>query len=85
MPAGDDLSGYLSSLSDRARSHLNDPVDWNNDLIVIAHPMLDWEERLCTHLGLTDVDVHDIKAKHQNNPKLQRSVDQVEHNCVAIL
>ena len=85
MPAGDDLSGYLSSLSDRARSHLNDPVDWNNDLIVIAHPMLDWEERLCTHLGLTDVDVHDIKAKHQNNPELQRSVDPVEHNCVAIL
>jgi hypothetical protein len=34
--------------------------------------MLDWEEKLCAHLGLTAVDAHDIKAKHPNNPELQR-------------
>ena len=64
----------MSSLSASAQSHLDELVDWNADLNNIAHPMLDWEERLCTHLGLTVEDVHDIKVKHQNNPALQRSV-----------
>jgi hypothetical protein len=52
-------------------------LDWDHDgvdrdLNGIAHHMLDWEEKLCTHLGLTAVDTHDIKAKHPNNPELQR-------------
>ena len=62
---------YASSLPASALPHLEQQLDWN-DLIEIAHHMLDWEEKLCTHLGLTAVDIHDIKAKHQNNPELQR-------------
>jgi hypothetical protein len=50
-------------------------LDWDNgidsDLIEIAHHMLDWEVRLRVHLELTAVDVHNIKAKHPNNPELQ--------------
>ena len=41
---------------------------------MIAHHMLDWEEKLRSHLGLTEVDVHDIKAVHGSNPGLQRYV-----------
>ena len=62
---------YTSSLPASALPHLGQQLDWN-DLIEIAHHMLDWEEKLCTHLGLTAVDIHDIKAKRQNNPELQR-------------
>ena len=62
---------HASSLPASALPHLEQQLDWN-DLIEIAHHMLDWEEKLCTHLGLTAVDIHDIKAKHQNNPELQR-------------
>jgi hypothetical protein len=37
-------------------------LDWNHegvdkDLTEIAHCMLYWEEKLCPHLGLTEVDV----------------------------
>jgi hypothetical protein len=48
----------------------NEGVD--KDLIEIAYHMLDWEEKLCAYLGLTAVDVHDIKVKHPSNPELQR-------------
>ena len=65
------LSAYASSLPASALPHLDQQLNWT-DLTEIAHHMLDWEEKLCTHLGLTAVDIHDIKAKHQNNPKLQR-------------
>jgi hypothetical protein len=52
-------------------------LDWDHegvdrDLIAIAHHMLYWEETLCPHLGLTEVDVHDIKHCHPNKPQLQR-------------
>ena len=59
---------HASSLPASALPHLEQQLDWN-DLIEIAHRMLDWEEKL---LGLTAVDIHDIKARHQNNPELQR-------------
>ena len=42
--------------------------------VITAHHMLDWEEKLRSHLGLTEVDVHDIKAVHGSNPGLQRYV-----------
>ena len=45
---------YASSLPASALPHLEQQLDWN-DLIEIAHHMLDWEEKLCTHLGLTAV------------------------------
>ena len=68
---------YVATLSASARLHLKLQLDWGHggvetDLCEIAHVMLDWEERLSTHLGLTEVDVHDIKAMHFGNPPLQR-------------
>jgi hypothetical protein len=62
---------YVSSLPASALPHLDQQLDWDHegvdrDLIGIAHHMLDWEEKLCAHLGLTAVEVHDIKAKHPN-------------------
>ena len=62
---------HTSSLPASALPHLEQQLDWN-DLIEIAHHMLDWEEKLCTYLGLTAVDIHDIKANHPSNSKLQR-------------
>ena len=63
----------METLPASARPYLELQLDWV-DLCEIAHVhhMLDWEERLCTHLGLTEVDVHDIKAMHFGNPPLQR-------------
>ena len=68
---------YMSSLPANVQPLLKKQLDWDNngvdrDLIEIAHHMLHWEEKLCSHLRLTAVDVHDIKAKHPNNPELQR-------------
>ena len=59
------------------RPHLEKLLDWDHDgidtdLNEIAQHMLDWDEKLSSHLGLTAVDVHDIKAMHRNNPELQR-------------
>ena len=48
------FSSLCSSLPASALPHLEQQLDWN-DLIEIAHHMLDWEEKLCTHLGLTAV------------------------------
>ena len=68
----------MESLPASAHSLLDKQLDWNHegedrDLISIAHHMLDWEEKLCVHLGLTEVDVHDIKKIHSSNePELQR-------------
>ena len=65
------------SLPASARPLLEQQLDCDNegvdkDLIEIAHHMLDWEEKLCSHLGLTLVDVHDIREIHPRNPELQR-------------
>jgi hypothetical protein len=73
------ISDYLSNLPASVRAHLNQQLDWDNkgmnkDLIKIAYHMLGWEERLVTHLELTDVDIHDIKARNQGKPEMQRYV-----------
>ena len=62
------LQGYLSTLPAGARPHLELEVEWG-DIVDIAHHMLGW---LCSHLGLTQVDLHDIKVIHKDNPLLQR-------------
>ena len=67
-----DFSAYVSSLPPHARPHLEVQLDWDQDIVEIAHHMLGWEEKLCSHLGLTEVDVHDIKAVHGSKPELQR-------------
>jgi hypothetical protein len=51
-------------------------LDWDNegvdkDLNTIAEPMSDWEE-LSSQLGLTEVDVSDIKEKYIGKPELRR-------------
>ena len=66
-----------TSLPAGAISHLDQVLDRSNDgverdLIEIAHHMLDWEEKLCSPLGLTEVDVRDIKEIYSGNPELQR-------------
>ena len=65
------------SLPASARIHLEMQLDSDNegiekDLSEIAQHMLEWEEELCVHLGLTKVDIHDIKAMYSGNPSLQR-------------
>ena len=54
-------------------------MDWGNegverDLSEIADHMLHWEERLSTHLGLTAIEISDIKEIHLREPVLQRYV-----------
>ena len=72
-----DFSAYVSSLPAPAIPHLHKVLDSDHegverDLHAIAHHMLGWEEKLCTPLGLTAVDVHDIKEEHPAKPELQR-------------
>ena len=71
-----DFAAYVSSLPANARPHLRLQLDHDHggvdkDLCEIAEHMLGWEEKLHTHLGLTHVNVHDIKASY-SNPLLQR-------------
>ena len=68
---------YVSFLPACARPHLELELDWGyegveKDLSEIADHMLDWEEKLSTHLGLTNVDIHDIKGTYKNVLPLQR-------------
>ena len=44
----------------------------DRDLNEIADHSLDWEEKLSAPLGLTAIDISDIKTIHQNKPALQR-------------
>jgi hypothetical protein len=74
---GSGISAYLSTLPGSALRYLDEPVDRNTDLIVLAEPMVNWEQKLQTHLGLTDVEVHDIKDSLPSKPLLQRSVDRL--------
>ncbi len=72
-----DISSYTSSLPASARPHLELQLDWDHegvdkDLNEIAYYMLHWEEKLSTHLGLTDIDIHDIKDTYRDRPPLQR-------------
>ena len=59
---------------------LDQLLDWDQDgverdLSEIADHMLGWEERLSVHLGLTPVNISDIKEKYPNQPELQRHVN----------
>ena len=72
-----DISSCVSSLPASARPHLELELDWGHgevekDLSEIANHMLDWEEKLTTHLELTPVDTHDIKEMYPFKPVLQR-------------
>lgn len=71
-----DLSSYISHLPDplllKERLDFDSEEGVNKDLNTIADSMLNWEEKLSTHLSLTDTDISDIKAIHRDSPKLQR-------------
>jgi len=82
---------YLSSLPPAARPHLEYMLDQGHDgvevdLISIAESMLQWEEKLATHLGLTAVDISDIKEAYRDRPVLQRLALAAAHsystNCL---
>jgi hypothetical protein len=74
LTTGSCASVYVSTLPASARHYLDQPVDRKTDLIVIAAPMLHWEQKLLAHLGLTEVDVHDIRESFPMKPLLQRLV-----------
>ena len=73
-----DFQAYVSQLPDNTRPYLSKQLDWEHggvdkDLNEIAdHFLLNWEEKISAHLGLTGTDIHDIKNMHQNKPILQR-------------
>ena len=72
-----DFPAYVSSLPPNVRPHLGLQLDHDHegvdeDLCEIAEHMLGWDEQLSTHLKLTEVDIHDIKAKYNTQPSLQR-------------
>ena len=67
----------MEILPPSARPHLELQLDWGHgdvekDLSEIANHMLDWEEKLVTHLELTPIDIHDLKNKYSNEPVLER-------------
>jgi hypothetical protein len=74
LTTGSCASVYVSTLPTSARRYLDQPVDRKTDLDLIADPMLHWEQKLLTHLGLTEFDVHDIKASLPMKPLLQRLI-----------
>ena len=72
-----DIQTYLSSLPLSAHPRLELQLDSDHngveiDLYQIAHHMVDWEEKLVPYLGLTPVDVSDIKDIYFRKPALQR-------------
>lgn len=76
----------MSSLPPPARPHLEYILDWGHDgvqrdLCEIADHMLDWEEKLSTHLGLADIDISDIKEENFKKPKLQRYSPSPSLSC----
>ena len=67
----------MSSLPAGVQRYLDEVLDWDQkgvdkDLMEIAHHMLGWEEQLSALLGLTQVDIHDIKEIYFKQPELQR-------------
>ena len=77
--AAPDLQPYLRSLPASVRPFLDKELGWDHegverDLCEIADHMSGWEERLSVHLGLTLVDIFDIKLKYPDQPVLQRHV-----------
>ena len=75
-----DVQTCLSSLPPSAHPRLEFQLDSDHkgvetDLYQIAHHMIDWEEKLVPYLGLTAVDVSDIKESCSKKPALQRYVE----------
>ena len=62
---------HLSLLPGAVSPYLDQTLDWE-DTVKIAEDMLDWEEHLVLPFKLNKTDVHDIKAKHEGKPELQR-------------
>ena len=60
----------MSSLVASANVHplLEQQLDWDHEGVDkdLIH-MLNWEEKLCSHLGLTEVDRHDIYTLANQN------------------
>ena len=52
--------------------YLNLQLEWA-DLCEISCHMLNWEVKMCSHLGLTEVDIHDI-SKGINDLELTSEV-----------
>ena len=75
--AAPDIDCYLLSLPAPAHHYLDLQLDSGHggvekDLHQIAYYMLDWEEKLSSHLELTAVDISDIKEMQPSKPGLQR-------------
>ena len=67
----------MSSLPKSALKYLGCVLDWDNvgvnkDLNAIAYEMIHWEEKLSDLFELTEVEIHDIKAKYLIEPELMR-------------
>ena len=67
--SGCEWSSYVSPLPATAQSYLDNQLDWDQEgvdrhLNQIADTMLHWEEKLSTSLGLTEVQIHDLKKNH---------------------
>ena len=66
----------MSSLPASALAYLDQQLDWDHEgvdqhLNLIADHMIDWETKLSTSLGLTEVHIHDLKAEN-SKPVLLR-------------
>lgn len=63
------MGEYVATLPPAALEFLDKELDWDHHgvdrhLTEIAEQMIDWEEKLSALLGMTDVDIRDLKAEH---------------------
>ena len=69
---------HVETISEQNRYKLKEKLDFENETEVhlanIADSMINWETKLAPSLGLTEVDVCDIRSDHQNQAVLQRQV-----------
>ena len=62
----------VSSLSPLARTFLEKSLEWEKkDLDEVIGHAFDWEGSISTLLGLTNVEIREIKAKHPEDYQLQ--------------
>ena len=74
-----DCSSFQASLPPSRHPYLERQLDFDQggvdrDLNKIADSIINWEMNLSVELGLTNNEIHDIKAEHPINNALQRSV-----------
>ena len=72
------MCSYVSTLPSAALPFLDKVLDWDHDgvdrhLSKIAEYMIDWEAKLSFLLGMTDIEIHDLKEIH-SKPVLLRCV-----------